>query len=252
VTRPSKRRWGDTPEGDPLSLVRYTLIRASEPLPGEHAARDWLASLRADADARAQEAERAITVLNTAIRAYRTAAGDPYAVEVTRGDAHAVRFGAGTPRQVFDGEALEWLAERRNSSAPGGVPASAPDRLGPDRAVAAALAGRAAPQGADDLVLRALLDLRHGNPASAAAGVLAAFELIAAQSGVPGTSLKERARSVARTVLSSRSADGSEQTALRALLVELREQLRVAAVEQLDAFESTPRKVVTDSELLTA
>jgi hypothetical protein len=99
----------------------------------------------------------------------------------------------------------------------------------------------------------ALLDLRHGNPAGAAAGTLAALELIAAQPGVVGTWLAERARSVARAVLSGAgNVDETDQAALRALLVELREQLHVAALEQLDACEPTPRKVVTDSELLTA
>ena len=252
VTTPSKRRRGDAPGGDALSLVRYTLIRTSDPLPGEDAAREWLASRRADAGVRAQEAQRALAVLNMAIRAYRIAAGDPYAVEVTRADAHAVRFGAGTPRQTFDGEALEWLADRPSSSGPRGVRDGGPDRLGPARAVAAALAGRAAPQGADDLVLRALLDLRHGNPAGAAAGVLAALEVIAAQPGADGARPNERARSLARSMLSSGNVDGTEQAALRALLVELREQLHVATLEQLDAVEPIRRKVVTDSELLIA
>jgi hypothetical protein len=261
VTEPPRRlhRRRSAAEATVLSLVRYTLIRASRPMPGERPAREWLASLRADDRARAHEAELAVTVLNTAIRAYRVAAGDPYAVEISQAEAHAVRFGVGTPRQLFDGDGLAWLTDGTGSTAVRSDVAHAPtDRLGPTRAVADALAGRLAPQPADDLVLRALLDLRHGNPRGGAATLLAALEAIAAEPPHPGVvpppaedGLLERARTAAREVLTGAVAAGEERATLRALAIELRERLQAAAQQRLEACEPTSGKGITDDESMS-
>jgi hypothetical protein len=227
-------------EAKALSLVRYTLIRASRPLAGDSAARAWLARLSADAGARERETHRALAVLNAAIRAYRVAAADPYAIEVSQSDAHAVRFGAGTRRQAFDGEGVMWI------SAPGGGRAAdggsgarlGPDRLEPTRAVASALAGRSAPTVAEDLVLRTLLELRLGDPIAAAAVLRGALELIAADPTRHSSiddALLQLARQAADAALTRARDACADSAPLSALAVQLREQLRAAAVEELDA-----------------
>jgi len=246
-------------EAKTLSLVRYTLIRASRPLSGDAAARAWLARLSADAGARERETQRALAVLNAAIRAYRVAAADPYAIEVSQSDAHAVRFGAGTRRQAFDGEGEMWISAPRGGRAADGGNGSrlGTDRLEPTRAVASALAGRSAPTVAEDLVLRALLDLRLGDPIAAAAVLRGALALIVADPA-PHTgiddALLERTRQAADAVLRSARDGGADSGPLSALAVRLREQLRAAAVEELDAVANAaePPDIEERRELMSA
>ena len=242
--RRRRQRWETDHVAAALSLLRYTLIRAATPIAATDACA-WLASLRADAGLRARETDRAFEVLNTAIRAYRVAAGDPYAVEVTEADALTIRFGAGTAREVFDGDDLVWLT-RRQGGAQGADADIAPDRLGPTVAVADALAGRAGPRAADDLILRALLDLRHANPVGAAGLLVAAAEVIAADGGChidADDELLVRTRSAARLALSGEDL----RPTLRAVAVELRERLQVAVPQQRHVERSS---TMNDSPIL--
>jgi hypothetical protein len=242
ISPDASRRRRDRSEASALTLVRYTLIRAGSPLVDEHSTRVWLASMRNDAGARRREVGRAVDVLGTAIRAYRVAAADPYASDVSQADALAIRIGAATPRQAFDLNGIDWLSVPRCAKNGGG---NAVDQLGCSRAVAAALSGRQRPHAAEDMVLRALVEIGT-NPKTGAALLLAAHELITADAeALIDRELLERARVVARVVLARVVPGTAVGETLRAIAVELRQQLRIATEQRIDASASGP---IIDSE----
>jgi hypothetical protein len=147
-------------------------------------------------------------VLNLAIRAYRAGAPDPYTVEVTRRDARRVRIGYGTTEEVQDGlwqEAVELAPPLR--SRPKRV-----ERLRPSEAVAAVLAGRGEVLEAEDLLMRALIDLDQGRTRAAAHQAAAAMRLLpgelGSRPGIGGLDLESVARSAQRTEELASSAAG--------------------------------------------
>jgi hypothetical protein len=237
------------------ALVRYTLIRSSQPLSGERAAEEWLATIGRDASAREQAAQEAVAVLNRAIAAYRVAAGDPYAGEVSPADAESIRFGAGTPRQVMDGDCRPSVIAPRPNGSSSRHGRLAPERLEPTRAVAAALGDRVAPLAADALTLRALLDLRLANPVAAAAAVLGALEAlehdpahaVAARSCREG-GLLDRARDAAHAALIGSEDAGSGDHALHAAALQLRERLRATALAAMAASDAGSEHAPTRAE----
>jgi hypothetical protein len=164
-TAPSGERPGD------VSVLRAALVGAARPLTTE-AARSWLRACDSDRDLVQPWVAAGLEVVNLAIRAHRLATSDPYAVEVTAIDARAVRLGYGSAEQVASGR---WEAAIVLET--GGRGATRDERLVPAAAVADALAGRAVLPESLDLVLRALLDVRHGRPRAAALGLRAAADL---------------------------------------------------------------------------
>jgi hypothetical protein len=190
----------------PLSLV--TFVKGTRPLGDQRDASGQLDRIRVTDAEQQQWVREGLGVLNLAIRAHRAGAPDPYAVEVTRRDARRVRIGYGTTEEVQDGlwqEAVELAAPLRSRL-------KRVERLRPSEAVAAVLAGRSEVLEAEDLLLRALIDLDQGRTRAAAYQAAAAMRLLPGELGSrPGTGgldLESLANSAQRTEELARSAAG--------------------------------------------
>lgn len=188
-----------------LSVTLVTVIAATQGFNAASQARDWLAALRRDGGALEAWVTDGIGLLNRAVSAYRACAADPYVVEVSRADPRTVRVGYGEAPQVVLGEWAEAVA----------VPPPPPPRvtrtvqLMPTQGMAAVLAGQTTVLESEELVLRALLDLRHDRLRGAAVGLQAGIELLLGEIAgevLPGVvqqrvdallPLRERARTLA-------------------------------------------------------
>ena len=156
----------------PLSLV--TFVKATEPLSSQREAARRLDAIRTSEADQQRWVREGLSVLNLAIRAYRTGAPDPYAMEVTRRDARRVRIGYGTTEEVQDGgwqDALELPQPLRSRL-------KRVERLRPAEAVAVVLSGKGEVLEAEDLLLRALVDLDQGRTRGAAFQAAAALRLL--------------------------------------------------------------------------
>ena len=166
----------------PLSLV--TFVKGTQPLSNRREAARRLDAIRVSEDEQQRWVREGLGVLNLAIRAYRTGAPDPYAMEVTRRDARRVRIGYGTTEEVQDGlwqDALELPPPLR--SRPKRI-----ERLRPAETVAVVLSGDGEVLEAEDLLLRALVDLDQGRTRAAAYQAAAAMRLLPLELGSrPGT-----------------------------------------------------------------
>jgi hypothetical protein len=160
---------GVGPAEVPLTIV--TLVVAA-PLAGEDVALAWLD----DAELVA-EVEAAVEVLNRVLHAERLVRADPFVREISAGQALALRVGVGRGEEVAEGE---WAAAR---SLPPEVLA-APRRdhaLRPQERFAALLAGRDVALAAEELTLRARLDLDRGRAREAALQLRIALEAALAE-----------------------------------------------------------------------
>jgi hypothetical protein len=156
----------------PLSLV--TFVKGTEPLSNPRDAARRLDAIRVSEAEQQRWLRQGLGVLNLAIRAYRTGAPDPYAIEVTRRDARRVRIGYGTTEEVSIGlwqDAVELPPALRSR-------AKRIERLRPSEAVAVVLSGQAEVLESEDLLLRALLDLDQGRTRAAAFQVAGAMRLL--------------------------------------------------------------------------
>lgn len=200
----------------PVPLQAVTWVRSSRPFADAADAREQLAARRAD-DARADElVDHALAQLNRAIRAYRHAAVDPYAVEVTRREPRAVRVGYGTAEQIADGrwtDAFEPRPQRRG-------PMEYEQLASPGQAVALALRGDEPLLEGEDLLGRIALDLAHGRPRAAAAQLAPCLALLAAELGPAGDRLGARVEDAARLgrLAVDDRLDGAALAALRGQL----------------------------------
>jgi hypothetical protein len=152
-------------EPEPVPTSRATIVSAS-PLASPTA---WLADLDLDA-----ELESAVSVLNRALRAHRTATADPYVAEISSERALVVRIGYGSGEEVADGrygEAVELPRTGRRVKR---------SMEAPEERFAALLGGRAEIHPAEELVLRARADLNAGRPAEAALQCRVAIEALLA------------------------------------------------------------------------
>jgi hypothetical protein len=150
----------------PVSVSRATVIDA-RPLVDDDEAGAWLERL-VPVDA----ATAALAVLNRLVAAYRIAAADPFAHQLPREAAVAVRAGFGDGQEVYEGgwrRAVELVptADRRRA---------AKAALRPDERLAALLGARDRPLACEELALRARLDLDFGRPLAAALGTRLALE----------------------------------------------------------------------------
>jgi hypothetical protein len=126
-------------------------------------------------EAREALVEAALVELNALLRAHRAAAADPYAREIARWHANVVRIGYGTGEQVADGrfdQAYEVPEPTRRASSEG---------LAPQERLAAILSGSDRVLVAEELVLRARLDLEAGRPREAALQARVALEALLAE-----------------------------------------------------------------------
>jgi hypothetical protein len=159
------------PDAVPLSLA--TFVRGTDPLDDDGEAPRRFEAMRASEDEQQDWVQDGLEVLNRAIRAYRAGAHDPYVLEVARRDARRVRIGYGTTEEVQEGE---WRAALELAPAMG-TRSTRVERLRPSEAVANVLAGRGRVLEAEDVILRALVDLDHGRTRAAALQVHAAMIL---------------------------------------------------------------------------
>jgi hypothetical protein len=156
-----------------------TFVRGTSPIGDERDAAERLEAIRASEEKQEMWVKEGLAVLNTAIRAYRAGAHDPYATEVTRRDARRIRIGFGTTEQVQDGQ---WQLAVEPAPPPGRR-TKRTERLRPAEAVAAVLSGRSSVLEAEDLVLRALVDLDNDRTRAAAHQVGAAMRLLPLELG---------------------------------------------------------------------
>lgn len=149
--------------------MRATVIDVAAPL-AEAEAGPWLQA------AGEAELEAGVAVLNRALQDYRIAAADPRATPLDRRQAGIARVGFGPGEEVADGRwshvrELPWLAPRRSRRR----------MLSPDARLAALLTGRDQALVAEELALRARLDLDSGRPRHGALQVLIALDAAIAE-----------------------------------------------------------------------
>ncbi len=167
--QPPRRRFGkpkpkpaDPEAADPtVPLTTLTIIRP-EPLGNEGPAQAWLAGLRDDAERARAELAEALSLVNRAVHAHRTAVLDPNLPDVAAEHALAVRIGFGTGEELADGgftEAFEVprAARRRRGEA-----------LRPQERLAAVMRGDEQVATCELLILRARADLDAGRTREAA------------------------------------------------------------------------------------
>lgn len=159
-----------SPEPEPVTTGRATVIDVDSPLAGLEQARAWLSTAGED------ELERGIEVLNRTLHAFRLVSFDPYLHPVSRAQAIAARVGFGAGEQVADGlwtDALE-LTPREGRHRRSRV-------LAPQARLAAVLGARERPLVSEELTLRARLDLDHGRGREAALQLLVALDAALAE-----------------------------------------------------------------------
>jgi hypothetical protein len=162
-------------EPSDVPTARATLIHA-EPLASEEEGSGWLEGLRRDPAALDLEVDDAARELNSILRAHRAAAADPYVREVSRSVANAVRVGYGSGDQGADGRfaaAYELPVEARRGRAA--------EAMAPLERLAAVLSGAEEVGVAEELVLRARLDLDADRPREAALQARIALEALLAE-----------------------------------------------------------------------
>jgi hypothetical protein len=183
VRLPRLRRKGrDVESAAPPNEVRLSLVtfvKGTAPLDDDREAQRRFEAMRSSEEDQQDWVDDGLEVLNRAIRAYRAGAHDPYVLEVARRDARRVRIGYGTTEEVQDGG---WRAALELAP-PIGVRSTRVERLRPSEAVANVLSGRGRVLEAEDVILRALVDLDHGRTRAAAHQVRAAMNLFADELG---------------------------------------------------------------------
>jgi len=157
------------PEAVPTS--RATVVQPS-PLPDPAA---WLDEVRADKEALDVELVSAVAVLNRALFARRLATADPYLPEVSIDRALVARVGYGDGDEVVEGRFADALELPR----PGALRVKRTMEA-PDERFAALLGAREEPLVAEELVLRARLDLDAGRVREAALQARVALEALPA------------------------------------------------------------------------
>lgn len=160
---------GTAPALAPLTIA--TLVTAA-PLPGEDEAHAWLESADVEAEVRA-----AVDVLNRVLHAERLVRADPYVREITAAQAVALRVGIGRGEEVAEGHWTDARALAPTAFA-GRTRESA---LRPQERFAAVLAGRDVALAAEELTLRARLDLDRGRTREAALQLRIALEAALAE-----------------------------------------------------------------------
>lgn len=177
------------------------------PFKGEAAAERWLEQVGGDRDLAASLAAEAITRLNRALHAHRTAAGDPTVADVDAARTVAIRFGFGTGEEVADGRwrRAKELPERHRR----GLLRRDYEALRPQERLAAVLAGRERIGAHEELIVRARGDVDNGRLATAALGLHAALEALSEVGRLPTADnavLDARLRDAAATAAEARGS----------------------------------------------
>jgi hypothetical protein len=204
----------------PVKVSRATVID-TRPLADEAEAGAWLAGIDL-----AAEAAAGLAVVNRLIGAHRIAAADPYAHELPRGAAVAVRAGFGEGQDVADGV---WTRAVEQASPGAGRRWRSKSALHPEERLAALLSARDRPLACEELALRARADLDLGRPLAAALGTRLALEaaLVELGANARASGLEERLAELralrddviaaANSALVGPLAEAQRQTVARAL-----------------------------------
>jgi hypothetical protein len=167
---PQRRLLGNRPrpsstEPVPVPTARATLVGAA-PFASDDEAAKWLKSAGED------DIDAAIVVLNRVLHLQRTAAADAFVREVARAQALVARVGYGEGEEVAHGR---WTAAT-TFPVPRAQRTPRAAALRPQERLAALLSGRDAPLAAEELTLRARLDLDAGRRREAALQLRVALE----------------------------------------------------------------------------
>ncbi len=166
------------PEPGPSSVAsgRATVISVRDPLPDEATARAWLETVGE------AELEAGLAVLGRLLHAQRIATADAWLAPISRDRLIAGRIGFGAGEQVADGR---WTAARELTEPAGAGAVRGPRRRralgGSEARLAALLAGAERPLAAEELALRARLDLDCQRPREAALQLLVALDAAIAE-----------------------------------------------------------------------
>jgi hypothetical protein len=170
------------PPPAPVPTTRATIVRG-HPV-DEETARRWL-SMQHSA------VRMELAILNHVLALHRVAAADPTVREVGLEQAVAVRIGFGAGEQVADGRWTEAVEPGEERGARRGARDAA---LRPQERLAALLGGRDAPLAAEELTLRARLDLDASRWREAALQLRVALEAAIAELGPWAAAQPEVAR----------------------------------------------------------
>ena len=213
----------DAEAASPVPTARATLIHP-EPLPSAEEAERWLDHLRDDEEALEAEVSDAERELNSVLRAHRAAAADPYVREVSRSVANVVRVGYGRGDQVADGRYGAAYALPRDAGHERRAEAMAPlERL------AAVLSGAEEVGPAEELVLRARLDIEADRPREAALQARVALEaLLAALDGEAAGELPTYRQAIGQAANAALEGElpPALEEAVTAAVLEMRRALR--------------------------
>jgi hypothetical protein len=179
-TRLRRRPRGVEPGGDPAPVptARATVIGLERLASDEEGAR-WLDALARDEGALATHAAVAARELNALLRAYRSAAADPYVRDVAPAGATAVRIGYGGGDELADGRFT--AARELPPPSARSVTRKRAEALMPDERLAALLGRREELLACEELALRARADVDAGRPREAALQTRVALEAALAE-----------------------------------------------------------------------
>jgi hypothetical protein len=163
------------PGATPLPLTRLTVIETRDLGDGGEAQR-WLAGIDRDNDAAEEFVDRALRVVNRALRAQAASARDPYVRDLFAAAAVATRIGYGEGEQVADGR---WSEARELERAEPRRRRATPEEH--QERVAAVLGGHEKLPASETLLLRARLDLDQGDARAAALQLRAGVEALLAE-----------------------------------------------------------------------
>ena len=155
---------------EPVPTSRITVIEP-EPFADLQSARAWLSEVRAGGERTDAEVQGAVQVANRALHAYRAAAADPFARDVSAGHALVGRLGYGAGEVVAEGRYREAVELPRGAR-------RRPRRSmeAPDERFAALLGAREPLLVCEELVVRARGDLTAGLTREAALQARVALE----------------------------------------------------------------------------
>ena len=202
--RQRRPRSVETAGPEPVPTARATVTRPSAFASAQDAA-EWLSELRANEELTEAELVAAVGVLNRPLFARRLATADPYLAEVSVERALVARVGYGEGDAVADGRYAEALELPRP-----GARRVKRSMEAPDERFAALLGAREQPLVAEELVLRARMDLDAGRTREAALQARVALEALG------DSSLAQLRPGVAAAANAALSAD-LDEAALQAI-----------------------------------
>jgi hypothetical protein len=218
------------PADVPLAVI--TFVKGTVPLDSDREAERRFELVRGSEEEQQRWVDEGLRVLNAAIRAYRAGARDPYAIEVDRRDMRRVRIGYGSTDDVQVGgwrAAFELPPPLRTRT-------KRVDRLRPSEAVASVLSGRGRVLEAEDVILRALVDLDQGRTRAAAHQVRAAMILFLDELGAEAPTGRNRPMLESLAEQAEQLAAAASAGALDSAQVEELEGLIDAMDDLVDAW----------------